>query len=160
MAPGLSRKRFGFERWASHDDAERRAMSTMREQARDAVVREGPPVLACDVDPRAVELARENARSAGVELVFQRQDVRDLAPLEPAGFVVSNPPYGERLAVDASLYGDLARALSGMAGHTAALLAGTPGIPQAMRRALKREPDRWWLLYNGPIECRLLVYAL
>jgi hypothetical protein len=23
-----------------------------------------------------------------------------------------------------------------------------------------REPDRWWILYNGPIECRLLVYAI
>lgn len=160
MAPGLSRKRFGFERWASHDDAERRAMGAMRDEARGAAVREGPPVLACDVDPRAVELARDNARSAGVELVCERRDVRDLAPLEPPGFVVSNPPYGERLAADASLYDDLARALSGMAGHTAALLAGTPAIPGAMRRALRREPDRWWLLYNGPIECRLLVYAL
>jgi putative N6-adenine-specific DNA methylase len=160
MAPGLSRKQLGFERWASHDDAERRAMATMRAEARAAALREGPPVLACDVDARAVELARENARSAGVELVLERRDVRDLAPLQPPGFVVSNPPYGERLAADASLYDDLAQALRGMTGHTAALLAGTPDIPAAMRRALRREPDRWWMLYNGPIECRLLVYTL
>ena len=135
-------------------------MRAMRDQARAAAVREGPPVLACDVDPRAVDLARENARSAGVEIVCQRQDVRELTPLEPPGFVVSNPPYGERLAADAALYDDLARALRGMVGHTVALLAGTPAIPEAMRRALRREPDRWWMLYNGPIECRLLVYAL
>jgi putative N6-adenine-specific DNA methylase len=160
MAPGLSRKRFGFERWASHGDGERRAMTTMREEARAAAVREGPPVLACDVDPHAVELARDNARSAGVEIVFERRDIRDLAPLEPSGFVVSNPPYGERLAADAGLYDELARALSGMRGHSVALLAGTPAIPAAMRRALKRDADRWWLLFNGPIECRLLVYAL
>ncbi len=160
MAPGLSRKRFGFERWASHDDAERRAMAAMRAEARAAVTPEGPPVLAYDVDPKAVELARDNARSAGVELVLERRDVRELAPLQPAGFVVSNPPYGERLAADASLYDELARALRGMAGHSVALLAGTPDIPGAMRRALRREPDRWWMLYNGPIECRLLVYEL
>jgi 23S rRNA G2445 N2-methylase RlmL len=160
VAPGLSRSRFGFERWASHDDAERRAMTAMRDEARAAVLREGPPVLACDVEPRAVELARDNAKSAGVELVLERRDVRELAPLEPAGFVVTNPPYGERLAADAGLYDDLARGLRAMRGHTAAILAGTPGIPAAMRRALRREPDRWWILFNGPIECRLLVYAL
>ncbi len=158
MAPGLGRKRLGFERWASHDDAERRAVAEMRAEARAAVLPGGPPVFASDVDPRAVALARENARRAGVELTVERRDVRDLAPLEPAGFVVSNPPYGERLAADATLYDELARALRGMAGHTVGLLAGTPDIPAAMRRALRREADRWWLLYNGPIECRLLVY--
>ena len=135
-------------------------MSEMRAEARAVQLREGPPVLACDVDARAVDLARANAKSAGVELDLQRRDVRDLAPLEPAGFVVSNPPYGERLAASAGLYDDLARALRKMRGHRAALLAGTPDIPAAMRRALRREPDPWWMLYNGPIECRLLVYAL
>ena len=160
MAPGLSRKRFGFERWVSHDDTERRRMGALRDEARAAAVREGPPVLASDVDPRSVELARENARSAGVRLVVERRDVRDLALQTPPGFVVSNPPYGERLAADASLYDELARAVRGMAGHSVALLAGTPDIPAAMRRVLRREPDRWWLLYNGPIECRLLVYEL
>jgi 23S rRNA G2445 N2-methylase RlmL len=101
-------------------------------------------------------LARENARSAGVSVVTERRDVRDLRLLEPAGFVVSNPPYGERLAAGPDLYEDLAQALRAMHGHTAALLAGTPAIGHAMRRA----PDRWWILYNGPIECRLLVYAI
>jgi 23S rRNA G2445 N2-methylase RlmL len=156
MAPGLSRKCFGFERWASHDDAERRRMVILRDEARDAMLRQGPPVLASDVDPRSVELARENARSAGVSVVTERRDVRDLRLLEPAGFVVSNPPYGERLAAGPDLYEDLAQALRAMHGHTAALLAGTPAIGHAMRRA----PDRWWILYNGPIECRLLVYAI
>lgn len=158
MAPGLSRRRFGFERWASHDDAERRRMASLREEARAAArnAGDGPTVFASDVNARSVELTRDNARSAGVELVVQRRDVRDLAPLEPAGFVVSNPPYGERLAADDALYEDLARALHGMHGHTAALLAGTPAIGRAMRR----EPDRWWILFNGPIECRLLVYTL
>jgi hypothetical protein len=35
-----------------------------------------------------------------------------------------------------------------------ALLAGTPALERAMGRA----PDRWWMLFNGPIECRLLLY--
>jgi 23S rRNA G2445 N2-methylase RlmL len=156
MAPGLGRERFGFERWASYDDAMRRRVQVLRAEARAAARSEGPPVLASDVDPRAVRLAEQNARAARVDVVVSRRDVRDLAPLDPPGFVVSNPPYGERLEGDRALYDAMARALRGLHGHTVALLAGTPAIARAMRR----EADRWWLLFNGPIECRLLVYEI
>ena len=156
MAPGLAHERLGLERWASHDDAERGWLRSMREDARAAARKDGPTVVARDLDPRAVELTRDNARAAGVELVVEQGDVRDLQPLDPPGFVVTNPPYGERLAADGAMAGDLAKALERMHGHTVAVLAGTPAIGRAMRR----EPDRWWILFNGPIECRLLVYAI
>ncbi len=157
VAPGLLRERFGFERWASHDDAERRAMSVLRQEAREQK-RRAPeaPVRGSDVDPRAIAVAKQNARAAGVEVHLETRDVRDLAPLDPPGFVVTNPPYGERLEPHEALYETLARAARGMHGHTVALLAGTPAIGDAM----KRKPDRWWALFNGPIECRLLVYAI
>ena len=130
MAPGLGRERFGFERWASHGDAERRGMAALRDEARGAVLREGPPVFAADVDERSVALARGNARAARVDVAVERRDVRDLAPLDPAGFVVTNPPYGERIAADDALYDDLGargaapawphrRAPRGDAGHRA-----------------------------------------
>src|SRR5262249_4745385 len=130
----------------------------LREEAKAAALPpgEGPPVLASDVDERSVALTQENARAAGVRLAVERRDVRDLAPLEPPGWIVTNPPYGERRAAGDTLYDDLARALRRMRGHTAAMLAGTPAIARAMRR----EADKWWILYNGPIECRLLVYSL
>jgi putative N6-adenine-specific DNA methylase len=155
IAAGLARPRFGFERWASHDDSMRARMAALRDDARSAALPDGPPVLASDVDPRAIDLVRSNARRAKVHLVVERRDIRDLAALDPAGFVVTNPPYGERIEADRSAYSELARAIHGMPEHTFALLAGTPAI----QRALRREPDRWWILYNGPIECRLLVYS-
>ena len=103
MAPGLSRKRFGFERWASHDEAQRRGMTAMREEARAAVLREGPPCWRA-TSIRARGSSRGTTRRAlGVELVLERRDIRDLAPLAPPGFVVSNPPYGERLAASEGL---------------------------------------------------------
>jgi putative N6-adenine-specific DNA methylase len=157
LAPGLSRARLGLERWADHDDAARTAMRELRQQARDARIPAGPevPVIrASDIDERALARTRENARAAGVEVVVERRDARSIAPLVPAGTVVTNPPYGERLEADRDLFEGVARSLRALHGHTIALLAGSPAIAHAMRR----DPDRWWALYNGPIECRLLVY--
>ena len=62
----------------------------------------------------------------------------------------------ERLEADRDLFDGLGRSLRSLHGHTIALLAGAPAIGHAMGR----KPDSWWALYNGPIECRLLVYAI
>ncbi len=156
MAPGLSRERFGFERWTDHGDAMRARVCDLRDAARAEARADGPPVYASDVDPLAVERTRANALRAGVSLVVETRDVRRLAPLDPPGFVVTNPPYGERMDAEASVIEDLARALRRLQGHTVAILAGSPAIGRAMRS----EPERWWILHNGPIECRLLLYAI
>lgn len=156
IAPGLARPRFGLERWANHDDGMRGGLRALREEALAARTSKGPDVIARDVDPRSIALARESARAAGVSIKVERRDVRSLAPLDPPGFVVTNPPYGVRLDVDQGLYDDLASVLGRMHGHTVALLVGTP----AMARAMKVEAARSWALYNGPIECRLLVYPI
>ncbi|MDP8999914.1 MAG: THUMP domain-containing protein [Myxococcota bacterium] len=156
IAPGLTRPSFGLERWANHDDTIRGGLRALREEARAARIDKGPEVIARDVDPRSIVLARESARAAGVSVTVQRQDVLSLTPLDPPGFVVTNPPYGVRLNVDPGLYDNLASVLGRMHGHTVALLVGTPAIAQAMNRA----PARSWALYNGPIECRLLVYPI
>ncbi|MGH7268897.1 MAG: THUMP domain-containing class I SAM-dependent RNA methyltransferase [Polyangiaceae bacterium] len=156
LAPGLTRDRFGFERWANHDEAMRSAIRDLRGEARAAALAEGPPIVASDLDPGAVQRTRENARAAGVAITIEERDAREIVPLGPSGLLITNPPYGERLAADHGLYGDFARALRGMHGHRIALLAGTPAIANAMRRPA----DRWVLLYNGPIECRLLVYSM
>ncbi len=156
LAPGLSRERFGFERWATHGDTERRGIAGLRAEARAAALPGGPEVYARDVDPKALALTERNAAAAGVTLVVERRDVRDLEPRVPPGFVVTNPPYGERLDASFDLYDGMARALRAARGHTVAVLAGSP----ALGRAMRREPDRYWILYNGPIECRLLVYAI
>jgi 23S rRNA G2445 N2-methylase RlmL len=155
MAPGLSRARFGFERWAHGDDALVQRVRDLRAHARDAPRREGPEVRASDIDANAVAFTRANAEAAGVLVKSERRDVRYLEPLEPAAFVVTNPPYGERIAAGPGIYDDLADAARRVRPYAVALLAGTPAIGSAMRRA----PDRFWILFNGPIECRLLVYS-
>ena len=52
-----------------------------------------------DVDSSVIKIARRNAREAGVEhlIHFQGRDVKDLNHPKKYGFIITNPPYGERL---------------------------------------------------------------
>ncbi len=52
-----------------------------------------------DIDDHMVEISRENARRAGVEKLihFQRRDVAQLSHPKKYGFLIMNPPYGERI---------------------------------------------------------------
>jgi 23S rRNA G2445 N2-methylase RlmL len=154
LAPGLARPRFGFERWAGHGADLRERVHALRAQAR-AAIREGAEVYASDVDPNVLEAARANARDAGVSVVFERRDVRSLQRQRFAPFVATNPPYGERIEGGDALYRDFAQATRRIEPTALAVLAGTPAIAQAFQRA----PDRYWILFNGPIECRLLLFG-
>lgn len=52
-----------------------------------------------DLDPEMTRIARENARLAGVEKLihFQTRSVSELSHPKKYGFIITNPPYGERL---------------------------------------------------------------
>ena len=155
IAPGLLRERFGFERWACHDEAQRRGMADLREAAFARILPARTPIFGSDLDPAAVAVATENARVAGVKVTWSQKSVADLAPLSPPGMVVTNPPYGERLAGSDELFAAMAKALLGLAGHRIAILAGSPAIA----RAFHHDAARSLAVYNGDIECRLLIVA-
>jgi putative N6-adenine-specific DNA methylase len=153
-APGLARPRFGCERWAHPDTTLRLRLSELRDNARAAFDKQGPTVVARDIDPLAIERTRANARAAGVDICVELGDVRTMKPDPHPRFVVSNPPYGERLDAASELYSAIVRAFERCPRTTVALLAGNPAIA----RAWPRPPDRYWMLFNGAIECRLLLY--
>ena len=156
VAPGLARERFGFERWACHDEEAARRIAQLREQARAQILPDGPPIRGSDVDPEALTIARENARAAGVSMSidWRRAGVRELTPEQPPGLVVTNPPYGERLEASDELYRDMGRAFSRLAGYRIAILAGAPSI----ERHLRPRPEKSLIVFNGDLECRLLTY--
>ena len=73
-------------------------MAELRQEARARAHGQAPKILLADIDAGAIEKARVNARKARVRVGFRCSDIADLAwPGAPA-LVVSNPPYGERLA--------------------------------------------------------------
>jgi len=179
IAPGLSRA-FGLEKLLDHDakiwaalraDAIRRAQAAARRGA-------SPPRLAAsDLDPRAIEQALRNFERAGLPARAVDARVADAAaarpPFDAPGFIVANPPYGERIeALGAAgpppgAHGDAGRHERAMrafgatlrerfAGWQVWLLSSDRALPgQLGMKERRRTP-----LFNGAIECRLFGFEI
>jgi len=154
IAPGIFRSRFSFERWVSFDAVRKRIWSDLRSKAVAKQRTEGPFIAGSDI--AVLDSAKTNAKAAGVPVRFSRGDVKDVEPTDPPGYIVTNPPYGERLEVGPGFYRDMGRAFAGLSGHTIVVLAGTPDIP----RAIPLQPKKEHTVFNGPIECRLFTYEI
>lgn len=97
MAPGLNRS-FTAQDWPHV--IERQNWEDALEEAREMVdLNIDPDIQGYDIDDKMVTIARENARLAGVERLihFQRRGVEQLSHPKKYGFLITNPPYGERL---------------------------------------------------------------
>ena len=163
IAPGLLRRRFGFERWPGHDAA---AWQRMREAAlarRDFAALGHGRYRGSDRDQTAIRAAIANANRAGLgeHLSFERRDVASLAPAaEPRGLVLVNPPYGARLEDERTLgpiYEALGRSLAAnFEGWACGVFTGNPPLG----RALGLRAHRSHTFLNGAIECRLLRFEI
>lgn len=98
VAPGLMHARFGIERWADHDAARRTSFGLVRERVRSFATEKGPDVCGSDIDPRAVDAARGNSRDARAHVRFSVSSAADAIVPGPHTMLVTNPPYGQRLA--------------------------------------------------------------
>ncbi len=157
-APGLKRH-FAFEHLASFDRME---WARLRKEAQAAALTPRTlPIYGCDLDPAMLAATEANLRAAGlIDCVRVKQaDALTVAAPAAAGILVSNPPYGVRLAQSdpAAFYRALGDALKQrFTGWTAWLLSADPELPRRIGlRATRRIP-----LYNGPLECRLYEYRM
>lgn len=105
IAPGMNRS-FTAEAWTNlipkklwYD-----AVEEAQDRIRDDV---GADIQGYDADRSVIRIARRNAKEAGVGhlIHFQERDVRELNHPKKYGFVITNPPYGERLEEKAALPG-------------------------------------------------------
>ena len=97
IAPGM-RRDFTAAAWDNLDTAG--YFEKAREDAESRVdLNIDPDIQGYDIDAQVISMARENARLAGVEelIHLQRRDVADLSHPGSYGFILTNPPYGERL---------------------------------------------------------------
>ena len=97
MAPGRNRS-FTAESWTHL--IPQKCWADVREDADDRVIRDiKPDIQGYDIDPAAIKAALANAAMAGVGgmIHLQRRDVGALSHSGSYGFIITNPPYGERL---------------------------------------------------------------
>ena len=97
MAPGMRRKFTAQSYTHIIEPSEWRYALEEAEEMVDLNV--DTDIQGYDLDDDMVKIARENARLAGVDhlIHFQRKDVKDLSHAKKYGFIITNPPYGERL---------------------------------------------------------------
>lgn len=157
MAPGLwraRRKAHGFFRFR---DCDKPLVERLVAELEGRVREPAGTFAASDLDAGAVEAARACAVAAGVasSVSIAKHHFEEVRLECPPGLVVTNPPYGERLALPRA--GALFRRLGDWlvqqcGGWRAVILApDTPAAGQLGLRPTHRVP-----LMNGPIACRLL----
>lgn len=97
MAPGMNRE-FLAESW-THTIPKKLWYETV-EEAQDLIVEpENTDIQGYDIDGDIIKVARQNAKEAGVDhlIHFQQRPVSQLNHPKKYGFLITNPPYGERL---------------------------------------------------------------
>lgn len=97
MAPGMNRS-FTAESW-EHIVGKRNWYDALDEAGELVDLHGETDIQGYDIDDSMVNIARENARLAGVDhlIHFQRRSVEQLSHPKKYGFIITNPPYGERL---------------------------------------------------------------
>jgi putative N6-adenine-specific DNA methylase len=159
VAPGLKRT-FGFQKLGWYDGPTWQRIKQAAQRRMKPVALSA--IYASDSDPAAIQRCGINLAAAGVAgaVVLERADALARTAPAPTGTIVTNPPYGVRLAESsplAELYPRLGDALKQrFAGWTAYILSGDARLPKLIGlKASRRTP-----LFNGAIECRLYEYRL
>lgn len=159
IAPGLKRT-FGFQKLVWYDGPTWQRIKQAAQRRMKPPVPKG--IYASDEDAPALARCAANLAAAGIAAAVTVERGNALARLPPAaaGVIVTNPPYGVRLADAAQMaafyprFGDALK--QRFAGWTAYLFSGDPRLPKLIGlKASRRTP-----LYNGALECRLYEYRI
>ncbi len=151
MAPGMKRE-FTAQKWTNFIDG-----GLWEECVAEAQEQMNPDVKVdiqgYDMDSEAVRAARENARRAGVEhlIHFQQRPLAELSHPKKYGFLILNPPYGERLSDQKDLpelYGQIGEVYRRLDSWSMFVITALKDA----ERYIGRKADRNRKIYNGMIQ--------
>ena len=151
IAPGMNRE-FTAEQWTNL--IERRLWYEAVREAEELVDTDiQVDIQGYDIDGEVVKAARENARRAGVEglIHFQQRAVADLHHPKKYGFIITNPPYGERLEDKENLpalYRQIGQAYGGLDSWSLYMITSY----EEAERYIGRKADKNRKIYNGMIK--------
>lgn len=124
------------------------------EEARDMVNADiETDIQGYDIDGDVIKAARDNARRAGVDhlIHFQQRGVSDLHHPKKYGFVITNPPYGERLEEKEALpelYGQIGQAYRGLDSWSMYMITSY----EDTEKYIGRKADKNRKIYNGMLK--------
>lgn len=159
IAPNIKREVWGFDHWFGHNEGVFEAVRTSIALAKSE---QNITIYAYDISTKLIDMAKLNAANAGVEdlIEFKQCDVLQCTVSHDTGYVVSNPPYGERLDDYVGLlplYAKLGIHLKQQfANWHVALLCSNKQLLQA----LKLRTHKRYTLFNGKLETQLALYQI
>lgn len=162
MAPGMNRE-FVAEDWKNL--IPKREWYEAVNEAEDRIRKNVElHIQGYDIDDEVLRMARANAKLAGVEnyIHFQQRDVKDFQNPKKYGFVISNPPYGERLSTREEmfdLYRTIGQVMSDNETWSFFLLSGFEGAQEAIAAGGKRKKaTKNRKIYNGMMKAYYYQY--
>ena len=131
----------------------------MRTEAQDAVRPAPAPLAASDIDQQAVRHALANIEAAQLSdvIAVRRGDALAQRPNGDGGLMLSNPPYGVRLAEIQALHALYPQLGSWLKQHYAGWQIGMFSGDRDMPKLMRLSPKRKIPLYNGKLDCRLFL---
>ncbi|MCX5463855.1 THUMP domain-containing protein [Alcaligenes faecalis subsp. parafaecalis] len=156
--PGIWRP-FHFERLRCHDQ---RLWRDIKDEARSLIApRLDTPLIGYDINPAVLDAARSNLERSHLTLEtirFEQGDALKIRPETEAGWIVTNPPYGERLEhQDEDFWPSWASNLKqNFANWSVNMISSDLELPRHMRL----KPKRRFPLYNGALDCRLFCFDM
>ncbi len=151
IAPGMNRS-FTAEQWTNL--IPKQLWYDTVEEARDLVDTDiKTDIQGFDIDGEVVKAARENAKRAGVDhlIHFQQRPVAELRHPKKYGFIITNPPYGERLEEKKALpelYTQIGQAFAGLDSWSLYMITSY----EDAERYIGRKADKNRKIYNGMIK--------
>jgi len=155
IAPGLNRK-FVCEEWPSMDA---NIFEQVRDSAQKAIKNDSLRILGYDVDPHILRVARKNAENAGVDtnIEFHQLDFRKFSSKNKFGYLITNPPYGERMGDEEEVF-KLNKMLGEMKHRLDTWDFNVLTSFSKFEKAFNREASKNRKLYNGRILTRYYQY--
>lgn len=157
IAPGMNRQ-FTAEKWTNFIDRQLwyDAVDEARENVDKNVVTN---IEGYDIDEEMVKIAKENARRAGVSglVKFRQRSAAELTHEGKYGFIITNPPYGERLEEKQALpaiYSDFGRQMKLLDTWSSYLITSY----EDTEKYIGRKADKNRKIYNGMLKTTYYQY--
>lgn len=157
IAPGINRT-FLAETWTEMYPAS--SWAQVRQEANDLVQRDiEMTIQGYDLDGEIIKAARQNARFAGVEplIHFQQKPLKELSSSKKYGFIITNPPYGERLEEKQELpglYKEMGKVFQALDSWSYYIITAF----EDAQKYIGKQPDKNRKIYNGMMKTYFYQY--